>query len=404
VIKPITPGLANMTSTRPTIPIAVQHVITGLSTGGAEMMLLKLVSGGPPNVSYSVVSLADSGTIGPAISALGVPVYALGMSRATPDPLKLLALMRRTRQVHPDLIQGWMYHGNLMATLTAVAARGPVPVLWNIRQTVYDLARERRATALVIRLGALLSARPAAIIYNSVTSAQQHEALGYRREKRVILPNGFDCEMFRPDQEARGSFRRELGVPHDSLLVGLIARYHPMKDHAAFLRAAAIIRRSHPKVRFVLAGSGVSREEPALLNAIQREGLEGGVFLLGERKDTARINAALDVACSSSAWGEGFSNSIGEAMACAVPCVVTDIGDSSFLVGSTGTSVPAGDYEAFAKAVQELLQAGPERRSAMGQSARQRIETEFSLPSVVSRYQELYREHVLRSRAQGPSR
>ena len=393
-----------MTSGKPTIAIAVQHVITGLSTGGAEMMLLKLVSGRPPDVSASVVSLADSGTIGPAISALGVPVSALGMSRVTPDPVKMFALMRRTRQAHPDLIQGWMYHGNLMATLAAVTARGPVPVLWNIRQTVYDLARERPATALVIRLGAFLSARPAAIIYNSVTSAQQHEALGYRPDKRVILPNGFDCGMFRPNQEARSSFRRELGVPQDALLVGLIARYHPMKDHAAFLRAAAIIRRSHPKVWFVLAGSGVSREQPALLNAIQREGLEGGVFLLGERKDTPRVNAALDVACSSSAWGEGFSNSIGEAMACAVPCVVTDIGDSSFLVGNTGTSVPAGDYEGFAKAVQELLNAGSERRSTLGQSARQRIEAEFSLPCVVSRYEELYREHVLRSRAQRPSR
>ena len=158
-----------------------------------------------------------------------MPVYALGMSRTAPDPVKLFALMRHTRQVHPDLIQGWMYHGNLMATLTALALRAPVPVLWNIRQTVYDLARERRATALVIRLGALLSARPAAIIYNSVTSARQHEALGYRHDKRVILPNGFDCEMFRPSQEARRSFRRELWMADDSLLVGLIARCHPMK-------------------------------------------------------------------------------------------------------------------------------------------------------------------------------
>ncbi len=174
-----------------------------------------------------------------------------------------------------------------------------------------------RATALVIRLGALLSARPAAIIYNSVTSAQQHEALGYRHDKRVILPNGFDCEMFRPRPEARSSFRRELGVADDSLLVGLIARCHPMKDHAAFLRAAAIIRRSHPKVWFVLAGSGVSRERASAAQRHSREGLDGGIFLLGERKDTARINAALDIACSSSAWGEGFSNSIGEAMACA---------------------------------------------------------------------------------------
>jgi glycosyltransferase involved in cell wall biosynthesis len=390
-----------MRSDKPTAPITVEHIITGLSTGGAEMMLLKLISAGTPNVRYSVVSLGDSGTIGPVISTFGAQVYALGMSRAVPDPLKVLALARHTRQVQPDLIQGWMYHGNLMATFARLGARRGVPVLWNIRQTVYDLSQERRVTAMVIRVGALLSRHPAAIIYNSITSAEQHEALGYRRDKRVILPNGFDCEKFRPDQEARHSFRRELGLPLDSLLVGVIARYHPMKDHAGFLSAAAQLARSYPAIRFVLAGAGVSKEEPALLNAIRREGLEGQVFLLGERKDTARINAALDIACSASAWGEGFSNSIGEAMACGVPCVVTDIGDSASLVGKTGISVPPNRPEGFAKAIQELVEAGPGRRAEMGIAARQRIETEFSLPSVVDRYEELYREHASRGGKKG---
>jgi glycosyltransferase involved in cell wall biosynthesis len=383
-----------MKDIRRTGHISVQHVITGLSTGGAEMMLFKLVSGSHADVSSSVISLSGSGTIGPAISALGVPVHELGMSRAIPDPFKLLALMRLTRESGPDLIQGWMYHGNLMATLASAATHGRVPVLWNIRQTIYDLGRERRLTAVVVRLGARLSRYPAAIVYNSITSAEQHEAIGYRTDKRVILPNGFDCEMFHPDAEARSSLRKELGLPVDSVLIGLIARYHPMKDHAGFLKAAGQLRRSHPAVHFVLAGTGVTSEQAALVAAIKQERIERAVFLLGERKDTPRINAALDIACSASAWGEGFSNSIGEAMACGVPCVVTNIGDSAFLVADSGISVPAGKPEALADALGQLVEAGAERRSLMGKAARQRIKGEFSLPAVVNRYVDLYRYYV----------
>jgi len=322
------------------------------------------------------------------------------MARAIPDPLKLFALTRRMRHVNPDLVQGWMNHGNLMSTLAALGSRRSLPVLWNIRQTVYDLARERRVTAMVIRLCARLSGQPAAIIYNSVAGADQHEALGYRHDKRVILPNGFDAEVFRPDPGARGRLRSELGLSPDSLLIGLIARYHPMKDHAGFLKAAAVVRRSHPLANFVLAGKGVTSDQPVLVNAIHDEGLEGSVFLLGERKDTPRINAALDIACSSSAWGEGFSNSIGEAMSCAVPCVVTDIGDSAYLIAKSGISVAASNPEIFARALVELLDAGTERRSAMGKAARQRVEAEFSIGTVVHRYEALYREHVARSRSE----
>jgi glycosyltransferase involved in cell wall biosynthesis len=232
------------------------------------------------------------------------------------------------------------------------------------------------------------------IIYNSHTSARQHEALGYLPGKRAIIPNGFDCKLFRPDADARSKVRKELGIAEQNVLIGLIARDHPMKDHIGFLRAAGQVLRSCPEARFLLAGAGVNDHNLALGKAIAEEGLKGTVFLLGERSDTERLNAALDIACSASAWGEGFSNSIGEAMACGVPCVVTDIGDSALLVGGTGCAVAARDPGALAAAILDLATAGGERRRHLGERARSRIQEEFSLPSIVQRYEGLYREHI----------
>ena len=385
----------------------VMHVITGLSTGGAETMLLKLLSAASGSMHHVVVSLGDEGTIGPRIAALGVPVHCLRLKRNAPNPFRALSILPLARRIQPQLIQGWMYHGNLMASMAALALgqsalrnvpHKKTPVLWNVRQTVYDLRRERWLTARLIRLGARLSARPAAIIYNSQTSAGQHERLGYSAEKRVIIPNGFDCQVLRPDDAARKAARTELGVTDDTILVGLVARYHPMKDHAGFLRAAAIVAQDHPNVRFVLAGTGVSAKQPELVEAIQQSGLQGRVSLLGERSDIPRLNNAFDIGCSASAWGEGFSNSIGEAMACGVPCAVTDVGDSAYIVRDSGLVSPPRQPEALAQAISRLIDMEPLGRKQMGAKARRRIETEFSLPAIVRSYENLYLTHAWESR------
>ena len=380
----------------------VMHVITGLSTGGAETMLLKLLSASSRSMEHVVVSLGDEGTIGPRIAALGVPVHCLRLQRNAPNPIHALSILRLARRIDPQLIQGWMYHGNLMASMAALALgkSAPVkkpPVLWNIRQTVYDLRRERWLTARLILLGGRLSARPAAIIYNSQTSAGQHEELGYRVEKRVIIPNGFDCQALRPDEAARKEVRAELGVSDDIVLVGLVARYHPMKDHAGFLQAAGMLARSHRQARFVLAGTGVSSKQSELAEAVGQNGLQDRVILLGERSDIPRLNNAFDIACSASAWGEGFSNSIGEAMACGIPCAVTDVGDSAYIVGNSGLVAPPREPNALACAIAHLIDLGCAGRQQLRAKARKRIETDFSLPAIVRRYEELYLTHSLRS-------
>jgi glycosyltransferase involved in cell wall biosynthesis len=370
------------------------HVITGLTTGGAEMMLLKLLSAGPKEWDPIVVSLMDEGTVGPRISELGIPVYSLGLRGVAPNPIRALSIIPLVRRLHPHLIQGWMYHGNLMASLAAVSSRSRVPVLWNIRQTLYEIGAERRLTAATIRLGALLSRQPTAIIYNSQRGARQHEVFGYRTENQIIIPNGFDCALFRPDNSSRRQVRIELGIEADTILVGLMARYHPMKDHAGFLRSAALVAQVHPEVHFLLTGSGVTTDEPALRDLIAEHQLQDRTHLLGERSDIARLTAALDIACSASAWGEGFSNAIGEAMACEVPCVVTDIGESVRIIADTGLSVPPRSPKAMAQAIVGLIDAGAGHRRDLGAAARLRIESDFSLPAIVRRYEDLYLEHV----------
>jgi glycosyltransferase involved in cell wall biosynthesis len=368
----------------------VMHVITGLSTGGAETMLLKLLSASSRSMEHAVVSLGDEGTMGPRIAALGVPVHCLGLKRNAPNPFRALSILPLARRIAPQLIQGWMYHGNLMASLATLGSRRKPPVLWNIRQTVYDLRRERWLTARLIRLGARLSSGPAAIIYNSQTSAGQHQGLGYRAEKRVIIPNGFDCQLLRPDEAARKAVRAELGITGDTVLVGLVARFHPMKDHVGFLKGAAMVVRSHPQTRFVLAGSGISSTQPELAEAIQKNELRAHVILLGERADIPRLNNAFDIGCSASGWGEGFSNSIGEAMACGVPCAVTEVGDSAYIVADSGFIAPPRAPEALAYAIVRLINMGRSGRQQLGAKARQRIEAEFSLPAIVQSYENLY--------------
>jgi glycosyltransferase involved in cell wall biosynthesis len=371
----------------------VLHVITGLDTGGAEWMLWKLLSATRDRMQHEVVSLQPAGKVGPAIAALGVPVQSLGIRRRMPNPLRAALVARVTRTFRPNVVQGWMYHGNLVATLATVCARERPRLAWNIRQTLYDVAKERPLTAAAIRAGALTSHMPDTILYNSQVSREQHEGFGYRRRSGAIIRNGVDCQVFRPDGEARQRVRDELGIAKDAVLVGLVARYHPMKDHANFLRAAAELARESPGVRFVLMGEGVTWQQPSLARLISELQLRDRVSLLGERLDVPRLTAALDLACSSSAWGEGFSNAVAEAMACGIPVVVTDIGASSFIAGAGGAVVPARDPVALAAAITQLLR-DEGMRQRMGLAARCRIETEFSLPVIARQYEDIYRRMV----------
>jgi glycosyltransferase involved in cell wall biosynthesis len=277
-------------------------------------------------------------------------------------------------------------------------------VLWNIRGSHCRLADEKLLTAATIWLGARLSSRPFRIVNNSLASARQHEALlGFRRDRWSIIPNGFEVERFRPSAKAREEIRAELRLKSDSLLIGLIGRYHPMKDHSNFLSAAAILRHSVPGAQFVMAGAGIDPANHALFAQSRDLGLLDCTHLLGARTDIPRVTAALDIAGSSS-YSEAFPNVIGEAMSCGVPCVVTDVGDSSWLAGDTGLSVPPRDPKALAEAWLSLIARGPEGRQALGAAARERIVERFSIGAIAAQYEALYDQALDSKRTERKSR
>ncbi len=371
------------------VVINVFHIITSTDVGGAEMMLGGLLSvTDRTRFAPQVVSLTPPGAVAGRIEALGVPVHSLRMARGWPNPMAVGRLARLLRGESADIVQTWMYHADLVGGLAARMAG--VPVVWNIRHSNLDPAMDRKRTIRIAALLAYLSrTMPVEIITNSSAAKDAHVARGYAAEKITVIPNGFDTTALKPDAVSRHDVRRELGAGADTPLVGLVARFSPHKDHRGFLRAASRLRARMPQVEFVLCGAGMERSNPELLRWIEEEKLNGCVHLLGPRADVGRINAALDVATSSSR-SESFPTAVGEAMACGVPCVVTDVGDSRVLVGDCGWVVAPGDADALAAAWFACLQLPAPERRELGLRARRSIEERFGLPAVAGRYQDLY--------------
>lgn len=372
-------------------PMRVLHVITGLDTGGAETMLYKLLQATNGEVEARVLSLMEGGSNVQRIEALGVPVGFLGMARGSiPGPATVWRLRRVMREFRPHLVQGWMYHGNLAAWL-AVRLNVPHPRLfWNVRQTLYDIRRETKLTRWLIRLGARLSTAVDTIIYNSEVSARQHESAGYAANNRIVIPNGFDLGAAGSQVEARQAVREEFGLAPNALLVGQVARYHPMKGHLRMLQAAVAVARKVPRARFLLVGHGVTPANPDLSEPIHAMGLSDKILLAGERADVGRLMAAMDVVVSASEWGEGFPNVLGEAMAAGISCVATDVGDSGSVIGDCGRLVAAGSPEDLAREIENLLTLTPDQRTAIGLRARERVKQHYAMDRVAARYLDAY--------------
>ncbi|MES2594119.1 MAG: glycosyltransferase [Verrucomicrobiota bacterium] len=378
-----------------TQPQRVLWITTGLGTGGAEMMLTQIITG-LPHHQHAVISLTSGGKYVEPLRAAGAQVYSLDMPTGRPTLRALGRLFRLAWQVKPAVIMGWMYHGCLAAVMVKIFRLGLGRVIWNIRQSLYDLGLEKRGSALVIRALSWLSFFAETITYNSRLSAKQHEETGYPASKTKLVPNGFDLEKWNKfatstafvpassSMAVQETFRKDdtSAFPR----IGRFGRFTDMKDYPTFLAAAALIAKDHPLAEFLLAGTGVDESNLELTALVERYTLQKQVRLLGERNDLPAITASLDVAVSSSSFGEGFPNVVGEAMACAVPVVATDIGDTSWVMGGAGRLVPAKDPQALAAACLEILALTDVERHQIGEKGCSRISEHFSLQSVLSEF------------------
>ena len=370
--------------------IRVTHLVTSLARGGAETFLQRLVTWPQSDIQHRVLSLSTESGLGPELRDAGVDVEALSLNGIAGGPRVLGRLLGTLRREVPDVLMTWLYHADLFGT--AAAFLGPrMKLVWNIRCADMDLSNYAYTSRALPHVLARLSRMPAVVVANSEAGRQIHESYGYAPRRCEILPNGFDMQTFRPDPAGRGEMRASLGIDPAAPVIGLFARYDLMKDHATFLAAAEIVATARPDALFLLAGRGTDGADFNRLIG-RREALRARLILLGERGDMPKLMAATDIVVCSSQWGEGFPNVIGEAMASGVPCVSTDVGAAATMIGDTGALVPRSDWRALAHKLEELLDIAPQARATLGAAARRRIEENFSLPAVVARYGELFRE------------
>ena len=365
--------------------LRVVHIITGLQIGGAEQALeLLLRHMDHSRFEQVVVSLGDVGPIGVRLRQLGVPVVALGMRRRPADLLAFIRLVWLLYRWRPALVQTWLYHADLVGLLAARLAGVP-RVFWNLRGSHLEAAECRRYRPLMAVL-AWLSRWPEAIIANSAAGIEYHAGLGYRPRRWVSIRNGVDPLRCLAAPDAGLALRQRLGIPPEARVVGHIARFHPMKDHAGFLRMAAILAPPGGSVHFVLAGRGVPAGVAALL--AQHPGLAGRVHCLGEIEAAGPLLGAVDMLCSSSAYGEGFPNVVAEAMLAGVPVVATDVGDTRQLLAGHGLVVPPRDPAALAQACGRLL-ADRALGANLAEAARQRA-AGFTPAGMATAFEQLY--------------
>ncbi|AZI36360.1 putative glycosyltransferase [Caenibius tardaugens NBRC 16725] len=367
----------------------ILHIITGLNDGGAEAVLFRLCKQDSAN-HHHVVSLMDLGKYGPLLEEVGVPVSALGMLRGRVTVAGLWQLWRLIRKLQPHAIQTWMYHADLIGGLIGRLA-GQRNIVWGIRQSILVSGESRQSTIWVARLCALLSRWvPRSIVCCAERSREVHTALGYDSARMHVIFNGYELSMFRPNPIAGLSVREELGIDRATPLIGFVARFDPLKDHANLLQAVALLEAQGSALQCVLVGTGMTSGNSALSRMITELGLSGRVLLVGPRTDIPSVMNALDLHVMSSV-SEGFPNVLAEAMACGTPCVSTDVGDAGDIVGPTGLTVTSRSPKALAKAIDELLvERGTLAWTARKSAARRRVAERYAIERMVRSYHEVW--------------
>jgi glycosyltransferase involved in cell wall biosynthesis len=367
-------------SSRSSPPLSILLLARSLLVGGAERQLVELAKGLHGRGHRVQVALFYTG--GPLDRELiesGVAIIDLRKKGRWDVPSFLLALARTVRERRPDIVYSFLGTANMAAALVKPISAG-ARLIWSVRASDMDLASYGALFRLAYAAECRLAGVADLIISNSQAGARYAVAHGFPEKRIRVVPNGVDTGRFFPDPASRGRMREEWQLANGTIAVGVLARLDPMKDHPNFLTAAGKLAARDPRLRFLCIGEGPENYTRELRRMAADLGLADRIRFPG-RTDAAPALNALDICCSSSAFGEGFSNSVAEAMACGVPCVVTDVGDSAEVVGETGIVVPPRDPESLARAIEELTA----RSVAAGQAARKRIEQNFTIDAMIDR-------------------
>ncbi len=361
----------------------IAFLTTSLEYGGAERQLVSLATGLHANQHEVVIIVCyGDGPLANDLRRAGVPIRFLNKRGRWDQVGFVWRLIRAARAEQPDILHSYLGVPNLL-TILIKPLFPHVKMVWGVRSSHVDLSQYSQLSHFVTRLEVMLSPFADLIIVNSQAGRDYQINKGFAAQKLIVIPNGIDTDQFCPDPAAREQVRAEWGIADQEMLIGLVARLDPMKDHPMFLRAAALLAQERSDVRFVCVGDGPEAYHHELQRLNEELHITERVIWAGARRDMPAVYNALDI-CASSSYGEGFPNVIGEAMACGVPCVATDVGDSAWIIGDTGIVVPPRDPQALADGWHKLLDS-----QVNHEAVRARIVSMFSRDTLIKKTAEV---------------
>ncbi len=355
--------------------IRVLFLIPSLERGGAERQAVALAKALATRGHHvHVVTFYPRGVFADDLAGSAVQLHSLD-KRGRWDLGSLLRLRSIVARSGAQIVYSWLSSANVAAGLMRLSMPG-LRLVWAVRDAGMPTSSQGLFQRLVLRLENLASALPDLVVVNSRAGRDRCLERGFPASRLRVIPNGIDVDRFSADPAARARVRSELGILESEVVVGMVARLDPVKDHTTFLRAAAEAVAVRPDLRFVCVGGGEPTYEHSLRDSAERLGIARRVVWLGARDDVPSLLNAFDVATLTSV-SEGFPNSVAEAMATGLPCVVTDVGDCAYLVGDTGLVTRCGSPAALAEAWLHLANLTPARRGVVGATARSRIASTF---------------------------
>ena len=364
-------------------PTRLLFLTRSLSYGGSERQLVALAKGlWKQEVSITVATFYPGGPLGRDLESTGVSIESLE-KQARWDVLGFFRrLIRLARRVRPTVLHGYLATANILTVLLKPFCPS-AKIVWGLRASNMELERYGYVAQVQSWVECKLSHFADLIIVNSHAGFDFAARKGFPQDKMVVIPNGIDVDRFYPDPVSRHRIRQAWGVADGEHLIGLVGRLDPMKGHDTFIKAAALLSRGRDNIRYICVGDGPEAFRQKLVALSKEVGLGHRLIWVSAGDDVGAIYNALDLVTSCSSYGEGFSNVIGEAMACGVTCVVKDVGDAKRVVGDTGYVVNPGNPPALVSAWQEALDAGAVEKASRCQRARERVIEHFSLERLI---------------------